>query len=104
MSQVETEKCLNHPKFKQLVRARGRFGLLFSVFIFASYGIYVLGMSFAPGFMSRSLMEDGSMTYGILIAVLVIISGTVCSGFYTWWAARNFDILKAELLKELGHE
>lgn len=104
MSQPETEKCLANPKFKQLVHARGRFSLMFTLIITAGYSIFVLGMSYAPGFMSRPLGEGGSMTYGILIGVLVIISGIVCSGIYTWWANRHFDVLKAELLKDLGDE
>lgn len=104
MSQPETEKCLAHPKFKQLVQARGRFSLMFSLIITAGYGFYVLGMSYAPGFMSRPLQAGSSMTYGILIALLVIVSGMVCSGIYTWWANRHFDALKAELLKDLGYE
>lgn len=104
MSQSVTEKCLAHPKFKQLVRTRGRFSLLFSLIVTAGYGIYVLGMAFAPGFMSSSMEEGHSMTYGILIALLVIISGMVSSGIYIWWSSRKFDVLKAELLKDLGYE
>ncbi len=103
MSPTETEKCLNHPKFKELTRARNRFGLVFSLIIAVGYAVYVLGMSFAPGFMSQSF-GGGSMTYGIVIGVLVIISGMVCSGIYTWWANRYFDVLSGELRKELGHE
>ncbi len=103
MSPTETEKCLNHPKFKELIRARRRFGLVFSLIIAVGYAVYVLGMSFAPGFMSQS-PGSGSMTYGIIIGVLVIISGMVCSGIYTWRANRYFDVLNGELRKELGHE
>lgn len=104
MSHSKTEECLAHPKFKQLVHARSRFNILFSLIITLGYAVYVLGMCFAPGFMSRPLTQDGTMTYGILIAILVIISGMVCSGIYTWWANRNFDVLKQELLKDLGYE
>ncbi len=104
MSLPETEKCLAHPKFKQLVHARGRFSFLFSLIITAGYGFFVLGMSYAPRFMSSPIQEGRMMTYGILTAVLVIVSGMVCSGIYIWWANRKFDVLKAELLKELGYE
>ncbi len=104
MSPLDTENCLNHPKFQQLVRARRRFSIAFSLVITLGYAVYVLGMSFAPVFMSKPISAGGSMTYGILIAVLVILSGMVCSGFYTWWANRTFDALKRELLKDLGYE
>ncbi len=104
MSQLETEKCLNHPRFKQLTRARAWFSLSFSLVIAVIYGIYVLGMSYAPDLMARPVIEGGAMTYGIFIAMLSIINGIICAGAYTWWANRKFDLLNQELLKELGHE
>lgn len=104
MSLSETEKCLAHPKFQQLVRSRSRFSFLFSLIITLGYAVYVIGMSFMPHIMARPLTEGGSTTYGILIAIAVIISGMVCSGFYTWWANRKFDALRNELLKDLGYE
>jgi len=103
MSQSETGKCLNHPKFKQLTHARARFNLIFSLIITVSYGLYVLGMSYVPGFMAHPLREGGNVTYGILIAILVILIGMVSAGIYTWWANRRFDALKSELLKDPGY-
>ncbi|NOZ66040.1 MAG: DUF485 domain-containing protein [Alphaproteobacteria bacterium] len=104
MSPSETEKCLNNPKFKKLTRARANGNILFSLIILVGYGIYVLGISFTPAFMASPVASGSSLTYGILIAVLVIVSGMVCSGFYVWWANRKFDVLKQDLLKDLGHE
>lgn len=104
MSEPLTGKCLAHPKFKELVRTRGQFSFYFTLIIVIGYGIYVLGMAYAPAFMSKVTFEGGTMTNGILIAILVILSGMFCAGFYTWWANRKFDVLKAELLKDLGHE
>lgn len=100
----DTEKYLNHPKFKQLVEARHRFSRLLSLIIILGYGVYVLGMSFASGLMAETLREGGSITYGLLIAVLVIFSGMISSGLYIWWANKTFDTLKQELLDDLGHE
>lgn len=104
MSQPDTDKCLNHPKFKQLSRERNRFSFTLTLIIVIGFGIYVMGMSYAPEFMASPIEEGRSTTYGILIAILVILVGMVCSGFYTWWANRKFDVLKKELLKDLGYE
>lgn len=104
MKQSETEKCLAHPKFRQLVRARGRFSLLFSVVVTLGYAVYVFGIAFAPAVMSRTIEDGGSMTYGILGAILVIIAGMIFSGIYIWWANRHFDVLQQDLLKDLGYE
>jgi len=100
----QTERCFAHPKFKRLVRTRGRVSLLFSVVITLGYGLYVAGMAFAPAFMSRPLEDGGSITYGILSAIVVIVTGMISSGLYIWWMDRHFDVLKQELLKELGYE
>jgi len=103
MEQTETEKCLNNPKFRRLVRAKGRFSLLFTAFITFEYILYASAVAFAPAFMARSV-EGGAMTYGILSAIGVIISGMICSGIYIWWANRHFDVLKEDLLRDMGHE
>ncbi len=104
MSPSETEKCLSHPKFKQLTHTRGRFGVIFSLIIMVGFGFYVLATAYAPEFMANPLYEGESITYGILMAVFMILLGMVTSGIYTWWANRYFDVLRDELLKELGHE
>ena len=104
MSPSETEKCLSHPKFKQLTHARGRFSYIFSLIITVGFGFYVWATAYAPEFMASPLQDGKSMTYGILAAVLMIVLGMVSSGIYTWWANRHFDVLRDELLKELGHE
>lgn len=104
MSQSETEKCLSHPKFKQLTHARSRFSIIFSLIITAGFGFYVLATAFAPEFMARPVQIGQSMTNGILAAIIMIVLGMVSSGIYTWWANRHFDVLRDELLKDLGHE
>lgn len=104
MEQTETGKCLAHAKFRQLTRARGRASLLLSVIITLGYGLYVSGIIFAPGLMSRPVEDGGSMTYGILGAIMVIVAGMICSGIYICYSARHIDVLQQELLKDLGYE
>jgi len=104
MSQLKTEECLNHPKFKKLVASRGRISLLFSLIIFMGYSIFVLGMALAPELMSMTLSSDSSITYGILLGIVMIITSMVSSGIYMRIANQSFDPLKQELLIELDHE
>ena len=104
MSKLDTDTFLNNPDFQRLVKRRNLVSLVFSVIIIIGYGIYMLGMAFAPGFMSRPISDIGSLTNGIVIAILVILLGMVTSGIYTWWANKKFDVMKKELLKELGYE
>lgn len=101
---LDAEKYLIHPKFKQLVTARHRVSLSLTLIIILGYGTYVLGMSFASDFMARPLQSNSSITYGLLIAVLVICNGMISSGLYIWWANRKFDTLKQEFLDDVGHE
>lgn len=104
MSKLDADTFLNNPDFQQLVKRRNLVSLAFSLIIVTGYGIYVLGMAFAPGFMSRPIAEGGSLTNGIVIAILVILLGMVTSGIYTWWANKKFDVMKKDLLRELGYE
>ncbi|WP_339862915.1 DUF485 domain-containing protein [Paremcibacter congregatus] len=103
MSQDPTARCLQHPKFKQLVHARGRFSLIFTLVILGGYSLYVLGMSFAPAFMAAPFRDGGHVTNGIVLAILVILNGMVCAGIYSWWANRRFDAIRKELREDLGH-
>ncbi len=104
MLQPDIQKCLDHPKFKQLAKTRGRLSMLFGLIVTLNYGLYVLAISFLPNFMARSWNEKSSVTYGIVFAVFVIVSGMLAAGIYTWWANRKFDVLRNELMKDLGHE
>jgi len=104
MSKINTEEFLQHPKFQLLTKSRGRLSLMLSLFIFAGYSIFVLGMAYFPGWMATPLSENSSVTIGILIGVMMIIAGVLCSGYYMKHANSDFDSLKQELLKELDYE
>ncbi|RLA02328.1 MAG: DUF485 domain-containing protein [Gammaproteobacteria bacterium] len=104
MSKLITEQCLEHPKFQQLVSSRGRMNLIFSLIIIIGYGIFVLGMAYAPELMSQPISPTGSITYGIAMGLFMIVTGVVSSGIYIRWANQKCDPLKQELLNELDYE
>ena len=104
MSKINTEEFLNHPKFQQLVSARSRLSFMFSLFILVGYGVFVLGMAYAPGWMATPLAEGSSITLGLVIGVFMIVFGMVSSGLYMKIANQKFDTLKQELLKEFDYE
>jgi len=104
MSKIKTEEFLNHPKFKQLVSARSRLSLSFSLFIFIGYSIFVFGMAYAPSWMATPMSSESSVTYGIVIAIFMITACMVSSGIYMKIASQSFDVVKQELLKEFNYE
>ena len=104
MSNSTTEEICAHPKFKQLVHTRLRLSLFFSLFIFIGYCIFVLGMAFAPSWMATPFSTGSSITYGIIIAIFMIVAGMLSSGIYMKMASSSFDSVKLELLKEINHE
>jgi len=104
MSKINTEEFLNHPKFKQLVSSRGRLSFIFSLMIFIGYGVFVLGMAYAPGWMATPMSAGSSITLGLVIGVFMIVFGMISSGLYMRIANRKFDTLKQELLKEFDYE
>lgn len=104
MSKSLTEACLAHPKFKQLVRYRGRLSFIFSLLIFVGYGIFVIGMAYFPSWMATPIVANSSITYGILIGLFMIIFGVLISWLYMILANRDFDVLKQQLLEEFDYE
>jgi len=104
MSKINTEQYLQHPKFKQLVSDRSRLSVSFSLLICIGYGIFVIGMSYFPAWMSTPTSDGSSISYGIMMAIFLIIFGVLCSGLYMKKANNEFDSLKRELLEELDNE
>ncbi len=104
MSKSITEACLGHPKFKLLVRSRGRISFIFSLLILVGYSIFVLGMAYFPAWMATPIITGSSINYGILIGLFMIIFGVLSSWLYMRLANRDFDVLQQQLQEEFDHE
>ena len=104
MSNIESEHFLNHAGFIHYSKIKNRVNFWLTILLLSSYGIYVGAMAFAPIWMSSPLWNGSAMTTGILLAIILLFSGIICSGLYVLWANKVLDKLKQELLKEFGHE
>ena len=93
-----------HPKFIEMVGKRRRITYLLSSIVVLIYGLWLMSMIFFPGFITRPLFTESSVTIGLYLSFALVVIHVMLSGFYTWWANKHFDQLKNELLKELGHD
>jgi uncharacterized membrane protein (DUF485 family) len=89
----------DHPRFKELVRERGRFALTLSVLMLAIYLTFILVIAFKPELFAVPL-AGGVTTMGIPIGVAVILSAFVLTGIYVYQANTKFDALNRQILRE----
>ena len=99
MTQKEPERLQQHPDFIDLVRRKQRLTWSLTLTMLAIYYGFVLVMAFAPQVLGRSL-SGGVMTWGIPLAVTVIVLSFVLTAFYVRQTNRVLDPLAARLLQE----
>lgn len=104
MSNIKTDLYLNHPGFLQYVKLKKRVSLSLTFITLFIYGLYVLGMCFTPDVLSMPMAQDSAVTLGMVMAIVIILSGVILSGFYTYWANNTLDSLKNAILKEFENE
>ncbi|MBB5019687.1 uncharacterized membrane protein (DUF485 family) [Chitinivorax tropicus] len=94
------KRVLEHQHFDELVRKKTRFGWALSMVMLAIYFGFILLVAFAPGILG-STISGGVMTLGIPLGVMVILSAFVLTGIYVRRANREFDVLNANIVKEV---
>lgn len=94
-------KVEHHPKYRELVKKRTRFGWTLAVLMLIIYFSFIMTIAFAPGFLARPLSGETVMTVGIPIGLGVIISAFILTGIYVWRANTEFDRINNELKREV---
>lgn len=94
-------KVENHPKYRELVKKRSRFGWSLAALMLIIYYAFILTIAFAPGFLATPLGSETVITVGIPIGLGVIISAFVLTGIYVWRANTEFDRINNELKREV---
>ena len=94
-------KVEHHPKYRELVKKRTRFGWTLAVLMLIIYFSFIMTIAFAPGFLARPLSGETVMTVGIPIGLGVIISAFILTGIYVWRANTEFDRINNELKRDV---
>ncbi|AYA41639.1 DUF485 domain-containing protein [Xenorhabdus nematophila] len=91
----------NNPRFKELVKKRGRFAWLLSIIMLVLYVGFIFLIAFAPEWLGTQLHENTSITRGIPVGVGIIFSSFILTGIYVVKANGEFDRLVSTILDEV---
>jgi len=101
MAEKSLREIAEHPKYKELIRKRTRFGwLLTAIMLFAYYG-YVSLIAFNKPALAQPI-GSGVMSWGIPIGFGIIVLAIVLTGIYVVRANSEFDRLTREILEGDG--
>lgn len=90
MDDAALERLAGDPRYRRLVRRRGRLGAALTAVIFVVYIGYILLIAFRPAWLGQSL-AGGATSIGIPIGLGVIALAIVLTGLYVRQANREFD-------------
>jgi len=96
-----TARIRAHPKYRELVRSRSRFGWTLTAIMLVSYFTYVLLIAFDKELLRRPI-GDGVTSIGIPLGFGIIMLGVLLTGIYVWQANRRYDALLEAILAETG--
>ncbi|CAM3745908.1 DUF485 domain-containing protein [Xenorhabdus thuongxuanensis] len=101
MSDDIYQEIENNPRFKELVKKRGRFAWLLSIIMLVLYVSFIFLIAFAPEWLGTQLHEDTSMTRGIPVGIGIIFISFILTGVYVVRANGEFDRLTSTILNEV---
>jgi|SRR5271165_6060625 len=84
------------PQFRELTSRRRSFAWTLTILMLAIYYGFIALVAFAPGLIGVSVA--GSITLGLVIGILVILSAIVLTGIYVRRANTEFDQLSREIV------
>ena len=89
-----------NPRFKELVRKRGRFAWLLSLITLALYVGFILLIAFDPQWLGTPIAAGSTITRGIPVGVGLIVIFRLDRD-HVFRANGEFDRLTAEILREV---
>lgn len=99
MDDAEAARVAADPRYRDLVRRRGRFTWALTVVMLVAYLGFILLIAFDKTFMARPI-GAGVTSIGIVTGFAVIVLAIVLTGIYVRRAARDFDPLVEALHAE----
>lgn len=101
MDDVQVERILQNPKFKALVAKKRNLSWSLAALMLFIYIGFTLLVAYNPGFLRTPINEGGVVTWGIPLAVGVIVISFILCGVYSFIANNSFDLLNKEAMDEV---
>jgi uncharacterized membrane protein (DUF485 family) len=100
MHQDSVDAITAHPRYRELIGARKRFAwTLTAIILFIYYG-FILVIAFAPQWLGSPVAAGMTMTVGIPVGILIILSAFILTGIYVARANGQFDRLTKEIQED----
>lgn len=100
MTDAQLTRIADDPRYRQLIRARSRFGWLLSGIMLAAYFGFVLLVAFDKAFLSQPIVAGGVTSLGIVIGFGIILLAILLTGLYVARANRDYDAALAALVAD----
>jgi uncharacterized membrane protein (DUF485 family) len=91
MDDLALKRIQDDPNYIQLTQARRSFGWTLSIIMLVIYYGFIALVAFAPSVIGINI--GGSITFGLLLGVAVILSAIILTGIYVWRANAQYDAL-----------
>jgi uncharacterized membrane protein (DUF485 family) len=79
------------PNYIRLSQTRKKFGWTLSIIMLVIYYGFIALVAFAPNVIG--IKVSGSITFGLVLGVAVILSAIILTGIYVWRANAEYDAL-----------
>ena len=99
MDDAEAARVAADPRYRELVRRRGRFSWTLTTVMLIAYLSFILLIAFDKALLARPI-GAGVTSIGIVAGFAVIVLAIVLTGLYVRRAARDFDPLVDALRAE----
>jgi len=87
------------PEFHELELKRGRFSWLLASILLITYFSFILIIAFVPQLFAIPIIEGQIITWGIPVALSVILLSFVLTGVYVLRANKEFDQLVKDIVE-----
>ncbi|MCJ2129935.1 DUF485 domain-containing protein [Methylobacterium sp. E-045] len=101
MSDIETARIAQNPRFKELVHERTRFGWTLTILMLLVYFGFIGLIAFDKSLLALKI-GSATTSLGLILGVAVIIFAFILTGIYVQRANGRFDDLTAALKRDLG--
>lgn len=93
-------KVQSNPKFLELVHKKTSMGWTLTIIMLVIYFGFILLLAFSPSTLGTPIAPGATMTIGIPIGVLIILSAFALTGIYVNKANNEFDQLNEQIVEE----
>ena len=91
MASELTQRIEKNAQYQHLIKTRNALGWRLTLVVFAAYYGFILVIAFDKQLFATPLAAGMTTTWGIPLGIGIIISASLLTGIYVWWANTKYD-------------